>query len=112
MASQTQDWRSRAKAKKQQQLDSIPKEWILRNPPNKDQLNVTDIPRTCGLLSSREIEITESHVEAILSNLAKGIWSAVEVTTAFSKRAVIAHQLVCLALIFLSLMKGLTIWEG
>ncbi|KAF7762070.1 hypothetical protein Agabi119p4_8663 [Agaricus bisporus var. burnettii] len=102
MTSQTQDWRSRAKAKKQQQLDSIPKEWILRNPPNKDQLNVTDIPRTCGLLSSREIEITESHVEAILSNLAKGIWSAVEVTTAFSKRAVIAHQLVnCLTEIFI-----------
>jgi amidase len=96
MASLTQDWRNRAKAKKQQQWDSIPKEWILKNPPGKDQLNVMDIPRTCGLLSLREIEITESHVAVILSNLAKGIWSAVEVTTAFSKRAVIAHQLVCI----------------
>jgi amidase len=99
MTSQTQDWRSRARAKKQQQRDSIPKEWILTNPPGNDQLNVIDVPRTCGLLSSKEIEITESHVEVLLSNLATGNWSAVEVATAFSKRAIIAHQLVCVLFI-------------
>lgn len=88
------DWQSRAKAKKLQQLESIPKEWILTNLPDKNQLNVSEFPRTCGLLSAREIEITESNIGVILSNLANGTWSATEVTTAFSKRAIVAHQLV------------------
>lgn len=90
----TTTWQERAQAKKRQQLESIPKEWVLTSLPDKDQLDVSEFPKTCGLLSAREIEITESHVDVILSNLAKGTWSAVEVTTAFSKRAVVAHQLV------------------
>ncbi len=87
-------WKDRARAKKRQQLESIPKDWVLTNLPDKSQLDVSDFPRTCGLLSEREMEITESDVEVILSKLSKGTWSAVEVTMAFSKRAVIAHQLV------------------
>ncbi|KAF9452079.1 amidase signature enzyme [Macrolepiota fuliginosa MF-IS2] len=97
----TTNWKERVQAKKHQQLASIPKEWILTNLPDKDQLDVSEFPRTCGLLSAREIEITESHIDIILSNLAKGAWSSVEVTTAFSKRAIVAHQLVnCLTEIF------------
>ena len=91
----TTNWRERAAAKKQQQQASLPKEWILTNLPDNSQIDVTEFPRTCGLLHAREIEITESHVDVILSNLAKGIWTAVDVTTAFSKRAIVAHQLVC-----------------
>jgi amidase len=90
----TTNWRERAATKKQQQLASLPKEWVLSNLPDKDQLDVSNFPRTCGLLTTRDIEITESYIDVILFNLSKGIWSAVEVTTAFSKRAIIAHQLV------------------
>lgn len=46
------------------------------------------------MLSQRELEITETDdVSVILKNLSTGKWSAVEVTTAFSERAIVAHQL-------------------
>lgn len=89
-----QDWEARCRERKQQQRDSIPKEWIIA--PAKDgELNVMDVPRACGLLSAKELEITDmDDVMKILANLADGTWSSVEVTTAFYKRAIIAHQLV------------------
>ncbi|KAH8836087.1 amidase signature domain-containing protein [Flagelloscypha sp. PMI_526] len=81
-------------AKKQAQTDALPKEWLLPQLPPKDQLNVMDIPRSCGLLNEKELQITEtSDVKTILQFLAKGTWSSLEVTTAFLKRAIIAHQL-------------------
>lgn len=89
-------WEERAAAKKRHQQESLPKQWILADLPDKNQLDVSEFPRTCGLLTSREVEITESHINIILANLASRIWTAVEVTTAFSKRAIIAHQLVSL----------------
>jgi amidase len=90
----TSNWQERAAAKKRQQQELVPKEWLLSNLPDKDQLDVSEFPRACGLLTDGEVEITESYVEVILSKLAKGTWTAVEVTTAFSKRAIVAHQLV------------------
>jgi amidase len=93
------NWQERIGARKSQQQNAIPKEWILTNLPDKNQLYVSTFPRTCGLLTAREIYITESYVDVILSNLAKGTWTSVEVTTAFSKRAIIAHQLVRLLLL-------------
>ncbi|KAJ8481087.1 hypothetical protein ONZ45_g15432 [Pleurotus djamor] len=61
-----------------------------------------DVPTTCGLLSSREIDITDTvDVSLILDQLRKGEWSSVETTTAFYKRAIVAHQLTnCLTEIF------------
>ena len=88
-------WRALCAARKQQQLEQIPHQWTLQLPP-EDQRNVMNIPRTTGLLTPRELEITETvNVEIILHKLAIAEWSSVEVTTAFYKRAIIAHQLVC-----------------
>lgn len=89
-------WQEIVADKKARQLASIPKEWILSGAsiPPPDQLDVSGFPEACGLLSPREIDITNSLVDILLPKLASGEWSAVEVTTAFSKRAVIAHQLV------------------
>ncbi|KAK4701287.1 amidase, partial [Phenoliferia sp. Uapishka_3] len=65
-------------------------------------LNVTEIPASCGLLSSRELEITSLDATAVRDKIASRELSAVDVVTAFGKRAVIAHQLVnCLVDIFL-----------
>ena len=87
------DWRSRARIRKQQQLDSIPPEWRITVP--KDRQNVTRVPYECGLLTPLELEITDTtDVEDILSKLRSGTWSSVQVTTAFYKRALIAHQTV------------------
>ncbi|KAF7184801.1 hypothetical protein CNMCM7691_006604 [Aspergillus felis] len=58
------------------------------------RVNVMDIPRTCGLLSERELEITEQYdVRELLRAMADKRLTAEEVTVAFCKRAAIAHQL-------------------
>lgn len=88
------DWEERCAARKRVQMESIPREWIIEPPP-KDQLNVMDVPRQCGLLDSLEMKITETvDVEIILEKLRRAEWSSVQVTTAFYKRAIIAQQLV------------------
>ncbi|KAH9474405.1 Acetamidase [Psilocybe cubensis] len=95
-------WTELVDEKKKRQTASIPKEWILTNLPSKDTLNVMDFPEKSGLLDAKEVEITNSDVDALLEKLATGKWTAVEVTIAFSKRAIIAHQLVnCLTEIFI-----------
>lgn len=94
MAAPNLDWKQIAAAKKVQQGLTIPKEWIIKDLPSKETLNVVDIPETCGILTPKEIQITTSSVSLLLKNLAEAVWSSVEVTTAFAKRAVIAHQLV------------------
>ncbi|KAG1755245.1 general amidase [Suillus paluster] len=93
-------WTALVAEKKQRQLKSIPQEWLVTLPPDST-LDVTGFPETCGLLNAREIEITNTSVDILLEKLACGEWTAVDVTTAFSKRAIVAHQLVnCLTEIF------------
>ncbi|KAF9011699.1 amidase signature domain-containing protein [Cyathus striatus] len=102
MSSETSAWKALIVEKCARQQATIPKEWLLKNPPSDDVLDVTNIPETCGLLSPKEIEITNTYVDVLLPKLAKGTWTAVEVTTAFAKRAVIAHQLTnCLTELFI-----------
>lgn len=65
---------------------------LLDDPPR----DVTDIPRTCGILSPEEIRITEEYDAVGLAEaIAAKQLTAVAVTTAFCKRAIIAHQLSC-----------------
>lgn len=93
------DWQTLCAERKQKQVDSIPTDWIISLPQDK-YINVQHVPEECGLLSVREIEISNTtDVDVLLSALATGVWSSVEVTTAFYKRAIIAHQLVRLAAI-------------
>ncbi|EFW18828.1 hypothetical protein D8B26_005627 [Coccidioides posadasii str. Silveira] len=92
------------------QLDSkIPKEWRLpakwipagmHSPEESvantkyDAINVMDIPRQCGLLSTKQLEITEKwDVKGLLGEMASGRLTVTEVCEAFCKRAAIAHQL-------------------
>ena len=87
-------WRKLVDEKRARQSQSIPKEWLISVPP-KSVLDVTGVPETCGLLTARELEITDTtDVEVILRKLASSEWSSIEVTTAFYKRAIVAHQLV------------------
>lgn len=80
--------------KKKRQHALIPKEWIVPLPP-ADKLNVISFPQESGLLTTLELEITESNVETLLHKLAAGEWSSVHVTCAFYKRAIVAQQVVC-----------------
>ena len=90
-------WQELAADKKERQKAAIPTEWLIPPVP-EEQTNVMDVPRTCGLLTEKELEITGvSDVSILLDKLAKAEWSALEVTTAFCKRAIIAHQLVLMS---------------
>ena len=87
-------WKDQVADKRARQKASIPKEWLI-SPVPEDRTNVMDVPRTCGLLTERELEITETtDVTELLGKLASAEYTAVEVTTAFYKRAIIAHQVV------------------
>lgn len=73
-------------------------ESYLTRPP----LNVTSIPETCGILSQKELAITDLDATDVLAGIGSGKYTAVEVVTAFGKRAAIAHQLTaCLTDFFL-----------
>ena len=93
MATQV-NWRQLAEEKRRRRDDLIPKQWILPNPPPADLLDVTHVPESAGILTEKEVRITNASVDVLLEKLANATWSAVEVTTAFAKRAVIAQQLV------------------
>lgn len=88
------DWKTRCAARKQAQVEYIPPEWIIPKVPDT-QLNVLDVPVRCGLLTPMEVEITETRdVGEILRMLHSAKWSSEDVTRAFYKRAIVAHQVV------------------
>jgi hypothetical protein len=78
----------------------IPKEWLLsskylENVNADSDLNVLDVPRTCGILNEKEIDITENYdATALLEKIASKQFSSYDVVLAFCKRAAIAQQLV------------------
>ena len=65
-------------------------------------LDVRSIPRTCGIMSSKELEITEKYDATSLAEAVRSkSLTAEEITTAFCKRAAIAQQVCnCLTEIF------------
>ncbi|CCM03703.1 uncharacterized protein FIBRA_05849 [Fibroporia radiculosa] len=95
------DWQTRCSARKQLQLDAIPPAWLVPLPPD-DERSVIQTPSVCGLLTPRELEITNTiDIDLLLLNLRTAQWSSVEVTRAFYKRAIVAQQLTnCLTEIF------------
>ncbi|EED13664.1 fatty-acid amide hydrolase, putative [Talaromyces stipitatus ATCC 10500] len=81
-----------------QAKNNIPLEWRL--PSSYLEVlqdacqSVLGIPHRCGILSEMEIHVTEAFDEtALFEKPASRGLTAVEVTTAFCKRAAIAHQL-------------------
>lgn len=95
-------WEQLVSKKKESLRDSIPQEWRL-NPDvlasltetGNSRLMALDPVRKSGILNDLEIEITEKYSAAqLVSRMARGDLKAVEVVTAFCKRAAIAQQLV------------------
>jgi amidase len=80
-------------ADKRARLDAtIPQEWRLKSIPSED--NVMDVPKKSGILTDEEVAITESSATDLVEKMAQRQLTSVAVTTAFCKRAAIAHQLV------------------
>jgi len=99
-ASGTSDWRSLCEARKAAQDASIPEEWKIKVPPDTS-LDVRFVTEDCGLLSPRELDIINlgtTDVSALVRLLAykDSGYTSLEVTTAYLKSAIIAHQVVSL----------------
>ncbi|WVW86757.1 hypothetical protein I302_108811 [Kwoniella bestiolae CBS 10118] len=91
-------WQDIAAAKRQARDALIPEEWRIK-PTSAD--NVIDVPRTCGVLSPKEIEITELDAPTLVEKMVEGKLKSYDVTLAFCKRAAVAQQLTnCLTEIF------------
>ncbi|KAL8715570.1 MAG: hypothetical protein Q9220_000906 [cf. Caloplaca sp. 1 TL-2023] len=89
-------WETIRNRKLEEQRSRIPQEWLIPTDklPSDDIQNVMDIPRTCGILSAREINITETHdARSLATAIRIRKYTAVEVTTAFCKRATVCNQL-------------------
>jgi Asp-tRNA(Asn)/Glu-tRNA(Gln) amidotransferase A subunit family amidase len=95
-------WKPIARRKQAERESRIPKPWRLASPPSSNILDVRSIPRTSGILSPEELEITESHDATSLAQaISSGSLTAEQVTIAFCKRAAIAQQVCnCLTEIF------------
>ncbi|RMZ75560.1 hypothetical protein DV737_g5233, partial [Chaetothyriales sp. CBS 132003] len=88
-------WEDIAAAKRAALIATIPPEWVIPSDimPSAKQLDVTSFPKASGWFTPLELNITESTVSEILSNVKAGTWTARVVTSAFCKRAAAAHQL-------------------
>ncbi|TVY48476.1 putative amidase [Lachnellula occidentalis] len=95
-------WKPIARRKQAERESRIPQEWRLSSPPPSSTLDVRSIPRTSGILSSKELEITETHDATSLAQaIRSGSLTAEQVAIAFCKRAAIAQQVCnCLTEIF------------
>lgn len=91
-----QHYKDIAKIALERRETAIPKEYLL---PQESLINLpqnlTTIPKTSGHFTAGELEIIESNAEDILLKIKAKIWTSLEVTKAFSKAAIVAHQLVC-----------------
>lgn len=98
-------WEVVAKEHALEQLNNIPAEWRLPQDKldrlsgvgtaDEGRLIQLQAAKQSGLLSERELDITENHTARdLLPKLAARELTSVEVTVAFCKRAALAQQLV------------------
>lgn len=85
-------WEQTASDKKSRIDKTIPKEWLLKS--KISDVSVMHVPVESGILSKEELAITESTAVDLVARMAAGELKSVDVTTAFCKRAALAHQLV------------------
>jgi len=86
-------WQQAANERREQIESAIPAAWVL--PPGALSFkNSMMLPHTTGIMTKKELKITECRAVDLLELMRSKSYSAVEVTTAFCKRAAIAHQAV------------------
>lgn len=77
------------------QRESLPAQWALPvdKLATKSGEDITSLPKTSGILSDLELQITEQDAEGIIHKYLSGDWTVRQVTTAFLKRATIGQQM-------------------
>jgi amidase len=97
-------WQDLVAQKQRESKQKIPREWVLSGDLLTDlpqRLLEYDVPRRSGLLSETELDLTENYTASqLLVSLASGRVSALDVATAFCKRAAIAQQVVSFSVTF------------
>ncbi|KAJ5907333.1 Amidase [Penicillium taxi] len=94
----SETWEVLVQKKQADEAAKIPAEWRLPAEFTKDiseteSTNVLDVPRRCGILSEKQLDITEKNdATSLLEKIHRGELSAYEVTEAFCIRAAIAQQ--------------------
>jgi amidase len=88
----TKTWDTIAAEKRAARDTLIPEAW--RVSVDDSLLDVTDVPRTSGVLSPAEVEITETEAPELVRKMIDRELTSEAVVTAFCKRAAIAQQLV------------------
>ncbi|KAH7555055.1 hypothetical protein BM1_07716 [Bipolaris maydis] len=94
------DWQAVAKSKRESVFAKIPKDWLLPTSQTSQytetsSISVLDVPRTCGILTEKELDITENYdATDLVKMMAEGQLKSTQVVTAFCKRAAIAQQCV------------------
>jgi hypothetical protein len=79
-------WQLVSWQKKDEQYARIPHEWRLNSLPASHVTNYTDIPKKCGLLSDKELDITENYdATALADAIRTRKLKCIDVTRAFCK---------------------------
>jgi amidase len=93
----TKPWDQVSKEKREAIENSFPSEWRVPSNllPDDSELSVLNWPETSGWFTAEELSIVSLPLQELLSKLANSELSSVKVTKAYCKRAVAAHQLVC-----------------
>lgn len=79
-------WQEISRRKQEEQAARIPKEWRLARKPATNRTNHLDVPRECGILTEKEVEITERYdATALVKEVAEGRLKSVDVCRAFCK---------------------------
>ncbi|KAJ5171696.1 general amidase-B [Penicillium capsulatum] len=93
-----ESWETLVQQKQAEAAGKIPPAWRLPSPFTVSETastNVLDVPRQCGLLSPKQLEITEKYdATALLEKIHRRELSSYEVTEAFCIRAAVAQQVV------------------
>merc|ERR1712000_570272 len=94
----TMTWEQVVEDKRARLEATIPSEWRIKSKPTED--SVMAYPKQSGIMTPEELSITESSAVDLVAQLASRKLTSVAVTTAFCKRAALAHQLTNCALEF------------
>lgn len=88
------DWKRVAANRRDDIYRDIPNEYLV--PPNLlNNPSLVNLAQNSGILTARELSIISMTATGLLQCIRERKFTAVEVTTAFSKSASIAHQAVC-----------------
>ena len=94
------NWQELAKSKRESVFAKIPKDWLLPSSQTAQytetsNISVLDVPRTCGILTKKELDLTENYdATDLVKMMAERQVTSTEVVTAFCKRAAVAQQCV------------------